>query len=392
VTLTIYAGWHPICNWRSYNTRPAKLALMSWLLTFLGFITLIVLHEFGHFAAAKAVGMRVERFSLFFPPKLVGVRRGETEYMIGAIPLGGYVRITGMNPGEEIPPEVVHRAYYRQPVWKRLVVIGAGPAMNVLVAFLLLWGVYAFSAHNPRPDRARVAIVEAGHPASGVLRPGDVLLAVDGRPVHVNASGEGNFIGEISSHHCTGKPVQGCAATTPVHLTVLRGNRLVTVALTPHYDAQLGRTLVGIQAQSILRGESAGQAVSSSVNEMWYITRVTVSHIAQIFTSEKARKEVHSVVGISDVASEAFSYSTSEALFILALISLSLAIINLFPFLPLDGGHIFWALAEKVRGRPIPFAVMERASVVGFALVLVLFMVGFTNDIHTFSNGGFHVR
>ncbi len=365
---------------------------MSWLLTFLGFITLIVLHEFGHFAAAKAVGMRVERFSLFFPPRLVGVRRGETEYMIGAIPLGGYVRITGMNPGEEIPPEVVHRAYYRQPVWKRLVVIGAGPAMNVLVAFLLLWGVYTFSAQHPRSDRARVAIVEPGHPASGVLHPGDVLLAVDGRPVRVSANGEGNFIGEISSHHCAGKPVQGCAATTPVRLTVLRGNRLVTVALTPHYDAQARRTLVGIQAQSILRGESAGQAVSSSVNEMWYVTRVTVSRISQIFVSEKARKEVHSVVGISDVASEAFSYSTADALFILALISLSLAIVNLFPFLPLDGGHIFWALAEKVRGRPIPFAVMERASVVGFALVLVLFMVGFTNDIHTFSSGGFHVR
>ncbi len=99
---------------------------MSWLLTFLGFIALIVLHEFGHFAAAKAVGMRVERFSLFFPPKLVGITRGETEYAIGALPLGGYVRITGMSPNEEIPEEVLPRAYYRQPVWKRLVVIGAG--------------------------------------------------------------------------------------------------------------------------------------------------------------------------------------------------------------------------------------------------------------------------
>jgi regulator of sigma E protease len=365
---------------------------MSWVLTFLGFITLIVLHEFGHFAAAKAVGMRVERFSLFFPPKLVSVTRGETEYAIGVIPLGGYVRITGMNPSEEIPEEVVHRAYYRQPVWKRLVVIGAGPAMNVLVAFLLLWGVYAFSAQHPRSDRARVAVVDTGHPASGVLRPGDVLIAVDGQPVHIAANGVGNFIGEISSHRCAGKTVQGCSASTPAHLTVLRGNRLLTFALTPRYDAKVGRTLLGIQSEAVLRGESVAAAVSSSISEMWYVTRVTVSRVSQIFVNEKARKEVHSVVGISDVASEAFRYSTPQALFILALISLSLAIINLFPFLPLDGGHIFWALAEKVRGRPIPFAVMERASVVGFALVLVLFMVGVTNDIHTFSNGGFHVR
>ena len=112
---------------------------MSWLLAFLGFAVLIILHELGHFTAAKAVGMRVERFSLFFPPLVARRRWGETEYAIGAIPLGGYVKITGMNPHEEIPPTVAHRAYYRQPVWKRIVVIGAGPAVNIVLAFLILW-------------------------------------------------------------------------------------------------------------------------------------------------------------------------------------------------------------------------------------------------------------
>ena len=126
--------------------RAGRGARVSWLLAFLGFAALIILHELGHFTAAKAVGMRVERFSLFFPPLLARVRRGETEYAIGSIPLGGYVKITGMNPAEEIPPEVAHRAYYRQPVWKRIVVIGAGPAVNIalafvlLTAYLLIWG------------------------------------------------------------------------------------------------------------------------------------------------------------------------------------------------------------------------------------------------------------
>src|SRR4051794_12178255 len=114
---------------------------MSWLLAFAGFSALIILHEFGHFIVAKKTGMRVERFSLFFPPLLVRKKIGETEYAIGATPLGGYVKITGMNPEEELPPDVAPRAYYHQPVWKRIVVIMAGPAMNVLIAFLILFGL-----------------------------------------------------------------------------------------------------------------------------------------------------------------------------------------------------------------------------------------------------------
>src|SRR2546423_13451555 len=115
---------------------------MSWALTIAGFAALIVLHEFGHFAVAKAVGMRVERFALFFPPLLVKVRRGETEYGIGAIPLGGYVKITGMNPNEDIPPDVRPRAYYLQPVWKRIVVIAAGPPRKMMLSSSPLWGPF----------------------------------------------------------------------------------------------------------------------------------------------------------------------------------------------------------------------------------------------------------
>src|SRR5438445_1118351 len=128
---------------RSAEPRAAKLRRMSWVLTILGIVVLIVLHELGHFAVAKAVGMRVERFSLFFPPKLLGVRRGETEYMLGAVPIGGYVKITGMNPEElaQLPPEVARRAYYAQPPWKRVAVILAGPGVNILIAFVLFWAV-----------------------------------------------------------------------------------------------------------------------------------------------------------------------------------------------------------------------------------------------------------
>src|SRR3954465_12332689 len=175
---------------------------MSWVLAFLGFAAVIILHELGHFTAAKAVGMRVERFSLFFPPLIGRVRRGETEYAIGAIPLGGYVKITGMNPAEEIPPEVASRAYFRQPVWKRIVVIGAGPAVNIVIAFLLLAGIYWVNGTEEPPSR--VAAVKAGSPAAQVLKPGDQLVAIDGRrPTGDTLRDQNSSIAkQISKHKC----------------------------------------------------------------------------------------------------------------------------------------------------------------------------------------------
>src|SRR5918998_6327549 len=137
---------------------------MSWLLAFIGFSLLVILHEAGHFAAAKAVGMRVERFSLFFPPLLLRKKRGETEYALGALPLGGYVKISGMNPDEDLPDEVRTRAYYSQPVWKRVTVIAAGPLVNFVLAFVLL--LVLFAVIGPETVSNRVGTIERGYPAA----------------------------------------------------------------------------------------------------------------------------------------------------------------------------------------------------------------------------------
>ena len=153
---------------------------VSYVLAFLGFSALILLHEAGHFAAAKAVGMRVERFSLFFGPLLLKVRRGETEYGIAPIPLGGYVKISGMNPREELPPEVVPRAYYNQPVWKRIFVILAGPAVNIAIAFIIVWAL--FMANGQAVATKKIGTVEKTSQAAGLLKPGDKLVSVDGSP------------------------------------------------------------------------------------------------------------------------------------------------------------------------------------------------------------------
>src|SRR5947209_862326 len=210
---------------------------MSWVLAFLGFAALIILHEAGHFAAAKAVGMRVERFSLFFGPLLVKVRRGETDYGIGPIPLGGYVKITGMNPHEEIPPEAVPRAYYNQPVWKRVVVILAGPAVNLLIAFGIVWGLIL--SNGQAVPSTRVGAVQS-QPARGALQVGDKIVSIDG----VSRSPDA-MRAQIATHRCAGPQLNGCLAATPARVVVRRDGRLLTLELRPRYSAAEQRPLIG---------------------------------------------------------------------------------------------------------------------------------------------------
>jgi regulator of sigma E protease len=357
---------------------------VSYFLAALGFAALIILHEAGHFVAAKAVGMRVERFSLFFGPMVIKRRIGETDYGIGVIPLGGYVKISGMNPEEPLPPEVAPRAYYNQPVWKRVVVILAGPAVNLVIAFVIIWAL--FLSQGQYVASTKVAGIQKSSQASQVLKLGDQIVSVDGVK-----GGETVLRNEIGRHHCAGRQVNGCLAATPVTLVVRRHGTLVTLKVRPRYSSADHRPLIGFDFGSKAVPVGAAQASSLTVTNMWSVTKSTVSAIARIF-EPKERRQLHGVVGVYTYTQEAVSQSPSLALDILALISLSLAIINLFPFLPLDGGHVFWALAEKVRGRRIPVSVMERAGFIGFALILVLFVIGLSNDVSTLTGKGFSVH
>jgi regulator of sigma E protease len=311
-----------------------------------------------------------------------------------------------------MPAEVAERAYFRQKVWKRIVVITAGPTVNVVLAFVILWGLYAFTTlvfTQPVVEK-----VTPGSPAAQVLKPGDKLVSVDGtpgyapglRPEHaperVTAQME-----SIRSHTCAGTPRIGCRATTPVRFEVLRGDRRLTFEVVPRF-ARLpkaeaaaarragdppGRMLVGLQFGRRQVDFGTFGAARYGAETMWTVTTTTVDSIVRLFYDKQARDQVSGVVGSYEATRQSFEFDTKQAIYVLALISLSLGIINLFPFLPLDGGHIFWALAEKVRGKPIPFRIMERAGLIGFMLVFFLFYVGLSNDIGRLSSGeGFGVR
>ena len=362
---------------------------MSWFLAFVGFAVLIILHEFGHFAAAKWVGMRVERFSLFFPPLIWRKTRGETEYAIGAVPLGGYVRISGMNPSEDLPEEVRDRAYHAQPVWKRMVVIGAGPAMNVLLAFVLLFGYLALiGPRDPDKASATVDVIEKGYPAEKTLEPGDRVVSVDG------VSGSPLALSDaIASHKCAGPERDGCRAATPAKVVIERDGEQKKLAIHPIYDPATERMRLGFSYADDGPREpfAAGTAFTQTADRLWFMTKETAKLPARLLDAQQ-RKEISGVVGSYEYTRQTILDDLADVLGIMALISLSLAIVNMFPFLPLDGGHIFWAIVEGIRRKPVPYAVMERSGVIGFMLVIGLFLIGLTNDIDRLSGEGFQVR
>lgn len=364
---------------------------MSWVYVFLGFCALILLHEAGHFVAAKATGMRVEGFFLFFGPTLWSFKRGETEYGIKCIPLGGYVKINGMNPEEEMPPGEEHRAYHRQKVWKRIVVAAAGPAVNIVLCFVILFAVLRIGGLEEL--KPTVGSIEARTPAAELLKPGDEIVAVEGHRFLglPNEERVERMSKVIAEHRCAGKQSPGCVAKAPVNLTVRRDGTLMKIEASPRYSTEAKRALIGFRFDDEFKPISTSLATTRAIDAMGERIGLTASIFSHIFESDK-RKQISSVVGISDIGHEAADRGWRDGFFILALVSLSLGLINLFPILPLDGGHIFWASVEKLRrGKPVSVKVMERATIIGFALVLMLVVIGVSNDIGRITGEGFNV-
>jgi regulator of sigma E protease len=400
-----------------------------------GLAFLILIHEAGHFFVALAVGMRPRRFYVFFPPALVKRVRNGIEYGIGAIPLGGYVKIPGMHrpaerdlesslaraleeapwlarsaaPVEEaltagrldearaalpalrgavvganLSEPATHAAergladvddalspdaYWRAPAWKRIAVIAAGPLTNLLFAILCLALVFMLGV--PGDANRTVDSAIAGRPAAQAgLRAGDEIVAVNGEPTRT--------FDAVSSR------IQASGGN-PITLTVDRDGRRVTVGpIDPVREG--GRWIVGFRPgfEEIEYGPIA--ALKESFVRTGEVTKVIGQSLGRIATGS-GRDEVASPVGIVQGSSEALDVGFRYYLGVLALISLSLALLNLLPLLPLDGGHIAFSVVEAVRRRAIPREAYERVSAIGIAVVLLLFVLGLTNDINRLNGG-----
>jgi regulator of sigma E protease len=400
---------------------------MSFVIAIAGLAFLILIHEAGHFFTSLAVGMRPRKFYVGFPPAILKKKRNGIEYAVGAIPLGGYVKIPGMhrpaakdvdivfsralhaNPELVGPAERLKRAlaiedfagakvaledfrvraeavgaphvekpiqdledalsptaYWRAPTWKRVAAIAAGPLTNFAFAIVLFAIVFMIAGANATTRVERV--VSGSQAAAAGLKPGDKVVAINGQIVQAK-----DITTEINGSH--GKPVT---------LTVFRDGKIITLRPEPPEKGTDGRYRLGFQ----LKGEplSFGPAVWQSLKTTGIVARETGTALGGIF-HKKSREQISGTVGIVKGTTDAVHYGWLSYLGVLALISLSLALVNLLPLLPLDGGHIAFSLLEAIRGRAIAREIYERVSAVGIAVVLLLFFVGLSNDVGRLAGG-----
>jgi len=401
-----------------------------YLVAIAGLLLLVFIHELGHFTVALAVGMRPRSFYVGFPPAIVKIKRRGIEYGIGAIPLGGLVRIPGMHrpaakdlqilmaPAIEEQaslapaslevrralaagdfaaaraayPELesaVERAalspaarrsarralrdveegtsadaYWRARTWKRVAVIAAGPLANVVTAFLILFVLFATSGAPTGIGTTKVAQVQAGKPAAAIgLRAGDRVVAIDGTRARTFAD---------VSH------LIGASRGAPVTVTVIRHGRRLT--LGPERTVRVGgRWILGFITVERVDHLSIGGAAGRAASDLGQVVSGTASAIGSLFQAHTAH--LSSGIGITRAGAAAVKAGPTYYLGFLAFISMALALMNLLPFLPLDGGHILFSVIEGVRRRALAREVYERVSFVGIALLLFVFMIAVRNDV-----------
>lgn len=339
---------------------------MTFALGILGLIFLIVIHELGHMLTAKAVGVRVPEFGVGFGPALFKRRFGKTVYSFRIILLGGFAKMAGMSDGEEGPD-----TYPAKSAWRRAAIIAAGPMANVLAAVVIFAGLYM--AGVPRATTEIDGVVSDSLASNVGIQQGDRIVSVDGeRPEDWQG-----FVTSVSEKQPGDR----------VELVVQRDGetRQVSGALTADPENQ-NRALVGVRPVVVEDSYGPFAAVGLAVERCVEITATLGTFVVQLVTGEVSFFEnVSGPVGITSVAST--SVSQGWFLPLLAIISLNLAIMNLLPILPLDGGHLFFIAAEKLIGRPVSQETLGKVAAVGVALVLVLFVFATYADLSKLLSG-----
>ncbi len=348
------------------------------MIYFLSFIVvlgiLIFVHEFGHFIVARKLGVGVTKFSFGFGPKLFGVRRGETEYLVSAVPLGGYVKLVGESDTEEVTPEQRERSFSNKPVWVKMAVVAAGPIGNLAFAVLVFWVVFLGGVPSLT---TKIGEVVADSPAAraGIAK-GDVVLRVDGETV---ATWE-----DLAARIRSGSPGK------PLRITFRRDGRETTIPVSP--EMREGRSLFGEKINEPKIGIAAGQEVvyqeigvgdafvraGTETGKLVYLTGMTV---VKLVTRVLPSETLGGPILIAQIAGDQARQGISPFAYFLGLLSVNLGILNLLPIPILDGGHLLFFSVEGLMRKPISQQARAVAQQVGLALILMLTALVFYNDI-----------
>ncbi len=408
---------------------------------------LVFVHEFGHFIMAKRAGVRVEKFSLGMGPKLFGYKKGDTEYVISALPLGGYVKMAGENPDEE--PTGAADEFQSKTVWQRAKIAATGPLTNILLAFLIMPFVYMVGTYTL--GSARVGFVEKGSPAEVAgIRAGDTIEKINGRTiidwekaemliavnpdtdirVVIGRDGEKKTLTlrpRLDPEHNIGtsglfpdipvevgklKPgfpaekagvkvndrVTAVNGTTvyywnqfstlikdsggkKLELTVERDGKPLPVVVTPIQDN--GRYVIGVEpiVRMIFKKYGFFESLSLGFDKTIEFIDVTFITLKKLLTFGLSIKTLGGPVMIAQMSGRAAAAGLSAFLSLLAMISISLGILNLLPIPVLDGGLILFLIIEAIRKKPLSRKVMEVAQSIGAAVLITLIAVVSYNDV-----------
>ncbi|MBI3323410.1 MAG: RIP metalloprotease RseP [Candidatus Omnitrophica bacterium] len=351
--------------------------MMPWLAFLVTLSLIILVHEWGHFVVARAIGVKVERFSFGFGPRLAGWVRGGTEYWLSLLPFGGYVKLAGEAQESGRPAQTWE--YRGRSILERIAIVAAGPAINYLLGFLLFFVVFQIGAPV---FTTQVGQVMAGYPAAdGGILPGDRILAVNGVPV--------------KNWEEMTRAIQ--RQTHTVSLTVEREGKAFPKTLRPKVTERAGlfgraRTaMVGIMPSDNAQVQRypAGEAFRKAGTQVAFLTRVTLESLWGIATRRISLKEsVTGPIGIFHITASVAEQGVTPLLWLIATLSTSIGLFNLLPVPVLDGGHLAFLVAERLRGRPVSMRAQEAMTRVGLGLLLLLLAVVTYNDFLRFDVGG----
>jgi regulator of sigma E protease len=335
---------------------------------------LIFVHELGHFLLAKLFRVRVDAFSLGFPPKLLHKKIGDTDYRLSVIPLGGYVKLLGENPNDEVPPELEPYSFMHHPLWHRFFIVLAGPMFNLFFAVMALFLVFALSGIPYLTNE--IGGVKPDSPAAhaGLTR-GDKILAVGGQPVdrwdqlsqRIRAAGE-----------------------RPLTITFQRGDQKFTVELVPQrmetsdiFGAKVYATIIGVTSGDQLAVEHVGPllALKEGTFYTFRLVWLTILSFYKLIVREVPLNTIGGPILIAQVAGRQAEMGLTYLVQFMAVLSVNLFMLNLLPIPILDGGHLFFFAVEAIRGKPLDIKHREMAQAVGLMIILALMVLVFYQDI-----------